>query len=1035
MNKKLTYLISATLIMSTLSTQAVESRDIAVKDYVTTSITTGNQLATNLYEGKGFEVDFQVNHQWLGGYNGELILKNTSDEPLEDWALAFDLPSELSDVWGAEIASYKEGHYILKNTGWNQSIAAGESIHIGFNGVGIDAPKAPQTYTFLTAKEKVTPVTCAASFKKTESWQEGFNGEIIIENTTDETIDEWVLAFDFEGEIESFWSAEIISHEDNHYVIKNKAYNGEIIPSQTLTLGFVGSSKNEQAVPTHYEMSQIGKVYEEPIDYEKDMDADNLPDYYENILGTNPNNADTDGDGLPDGYEVLILGTSPLLKDSVDDSIQDGDEDLDEDGLSNIKEYELGTNPKDKDTDGDGVLDGEEVDNYGTNPLLKDTDEDGLCDGDEIKLGFKPLVKDSDGNGIIDGEEKVEQVFSQEIINDEKQEVIGVEVGLKCAGSIDEVVSVRDTYGEDILSSKVSGLVGSPIQITSEQDFEEATITFKYDENLLGDTKEEDLALVWYDEANNHFKIFDKESIVDKENNTVSYKTTHFSTYLLVDQKKWEEPNSGRKIYAERDRVENKAARLSQMTLRAAASQTAIVNAVASTNSTSSVDSDYDGRIDSQDSNPNNNGFSGTLHTSFADSKVSYTMDYREFFKDNTSYSKKISTISSLYSTVIYSGANYEGQNIQQFMSANGLTGIERYNLADQYSDSDVSEAYIGHRKVTYNGQTREIVAVVVRGTNGTIQEWSSNFDIGTTTKKSSYTDWTTANNHKGFDIAATRILKCLTSYENSHQLDANAKKAYWVMGHSRGAAIANIIGAKLVDQSKCVYAYTFAAPNTTTAKNASSYAGIYNILNKDDFVPYLPMSAWGFTHYGKSVAVSIADNYETEWEKLTGCKNKFGIVDYDMDTIGMDDTIEALGELVSNRNECYKYTCKCHGDGSLDNISVKNYGMSKSSREGAIAKIPSVALPYCKITRYDGGLISGWDFKVCQQPEYFMQVLAAYMAGDISAVRFVIELDTADRYKKVKARIISSGLGGLEHPHYPESYYVLSTHITNSSF
>lgn len=1024
MNKKLTYLISAALVMSTLSTQAFESREVILKENVATSIATDSQLAVNTYEDKGFEVEFHMNNQWLGGFNGELILKNTSDQPLEDWALAFDMPCELSDVWGAQILRHEGSHYVLKDAGWNGVIAAGESIHIGFNGVKSEEEEisAPQTYTVLKAKEEISSVACAIDFKQVDAWQDGLKGEINIHNTTDETIEDWVLVFDFEGEIESFWSADIISHEDNHYMIKNKGHNASISPNQTLTLGFVAKVENVQVVPNHYELGQIGKVYEEEIDYEKDTDADEIPDYYENIIGTNPNKADTDEDELPDGYEFFVLGTSPLLKDTDANNIADGDEDFDQDALSNIEEYSLAINPKDQDTDGDGLLDGEEVYTYHTNPLLKDTDGDGLSDGDEIKLGFNPLREDTDENGIKDGEEKVKQVLKQAIKNDEKPEVTGVAVDLSCAGIIDEAVSIRDTYGEDILSSDVPGLIGSPIQIESNQDFEEATITFEYDERLLGETKEEDLAVMWYDEDHNCYKIFDKESVVDSKHNTVSYKTTHFSTYLLVDRQQWQD------IDTDEIGCDNFVA----MALDTQSVAAPLTYAVRSDNL---VDSDYDGRVDSQDTNPNNNGFSGTLHTSFADSKVSYVMDYREFFKPNTSYSKKISTISSLYSAVVYGGTTYEGQNIRGFMSANGLTDIERYNLASKYNDADVSEAYIGHHKVTYNGEDREVIAIVVRGTNGTIQEWSSNFDIGTTNKKSSYSDWTTVNNHKGFDVAATRILKCLTTYENTHSFDTQAKKVYWVMGHSRGAAIANIIGAKLIDQSKYVYTYTFAAPNTTTAKNASEYKGIYNILNKDDFVPYLPMKDWGFTHYGKSAVVSIADQYETEWESLTGCKNMFGVVDYNIDAIGMEDTLEEMGKMVNHRNECYLYTCKCHGDGSLDKISIKNYGMSKKSREEAIAKIPAVALPYCKITRYDGGLISGWDFKVCQQPEYFMQILAAYMAGEINEMRFAVELNIAERYEPVKSAIISSALGGLEHPHYPESYYLLSTHLTNSSF
>lgn len=190
-------------------------------------------------------------------------------------------------------------------------------------------------------------------------------------------------------------------------------------------------------------------------------------------------------------------------------------------------------------------------------------------------------------------------------------------------------------------------------------------------------------------------------------------------------------------------------------------------------------------------------------------------------------------------------------------------------------------------------------------------------------------------------------------------------------------------------------------------------------------------MAAWGYTRYGRTASVSIASKYEREWEALT---NEW---DYNPDTYGMDDTISALSKILTGdaRIECYKYTCADHGDGSNDTITIKNYGMSKGSREKAINKIPTNALPYCRIIRYDGGLVSGWDFEVCQTPAYFMQILAAQMAGKIDKYRFVVELEIAERYKDAKKAIIFSAIGGLEHPHYTESYYVLANHIGASQF
>jgi len=64
--------------------------------------------------------------------------------------------------------------------------------------------------------------------------------------------------------------------------------------------------------------------------------------------------------------------------------------DSDSDGLSDIREAQLGTDPNQADTDGDGLTDKTEVDIYDTDPLNSDTDSDGYNDGREVANGYDP---------------------------------------------------------------------------------------------------------------------------------------------------------------------------------------------------------------------------------------------------------------------------------------------------------------------------------------------------------------------------------------------------------------------------------------------------------------------------------------------------------------------------------------------------------------------------------------------------------------------------------------------------------------------
>ncbi len=104
---------------------------------------------------------------------------------------------------------------------------------------------------------------------------------------------------------------------------------------------------------------------------------------------------DNDQDLMNDIWEIRH-GFNPELAG-------DADSDFDKDGLSNLKEYQLGLEAKFNDSDWDGLHDGAEI-TLGTDPLRQDTDNDGMSDGFEVVNGLSPTFDDSaedlDGDGL-----------------------------------------------------------------------------------------------------------------------------------------------------------------------------------------------------------------------------------------------------------------------------------------------------------------------------------------------------------------------------------------------------------------------------------------------------------------------------------------------------------------------------------------------------------------------------------------------------------------------------------------------------------
>lgn len=495
-----------------------------------------NDATENVYETDGYKVTFSLQNMWESGHTATVKIENTGNTVIKNWALLFRYESGIENVWNAIIAESGENSYLIKNTNGIKNIQPGESVEFGLQSQ-MPFNKFPEKYELMGESKEAEDTAYTICYQLNTDYGSGFSSEIFITNNLDTEFEDWVLEFDFEREITQIWNASIEKHEGTHYVIKNAGYNADIAGLTTISFGFMGKDGSEEDVPENFILTKF--VAYEGDSFELDTDGDGISDGMEKIFGTDYKNPDTDGDGLTDYQEIYLTMTDPLKTDTDGNGISDAQEDLDSDGLNNKAEFDYGTDPTCADTDRDNLTDYEEIYVYGTNPLIKDTDGDGLEDYDDIILGFSPLLQDTDGNGIWDSEEKLSQNFQKNFSDTEGHGVTKVEVAMDITGNIQNKVGIINVYEMDSLSRNVMGLVGVPVEIRCTETFDKATIKFTYDESVLENIEEENLAVLWYDEENNWYQILDQESVVDTENNTVSYTTTHFSTYMLVDSQAW----------------------------------------------------------------------------------------------------------------------------------------------------------------------------------------------------------------------------------------------------------------------------------------------------------------------------------------------------------------------------------------------------------------------------------------------------------------------------------------------------------------
>ncbi len=177
-----------------------------------------------------------------------------------------------------------------------------------------------------------------------------------------------------------------------------------------------------------------------------------------------------------------------------------------------------------------------------------------------------------------------------------------------------------------------------------------------------------------------------------------------------------------------------------------------------------------------------------------------------------------------------------------------------------------------------YNEKTT-LIFVPVRS-SGYCHEWADNLFVGngnetriiTSTDGNQYTFTTLFNNHAGFNLSAQMVINYLRLYIEKYKIEGRIK--LWLCGFSRGGAVTNNVAGildnaiynnnldKYLNTNKIslikenIYAYTFATPlgacnDQIPSPKSAVYNNIFNCIDPNDIVPYLPPKQWGFTRYG----------------------------------------------------------------------------------------------------------------------------------------------------------------------------------------
>ena len=206
-------------------------------------------------------------------------------------------------------------------------------------------------------------------------------------------------------------------------------------------------------------------------------------------------------------------------------------------------------------------------------------------------------------------------------------------------------------------------------------------------------------------------------------------------------------------------------------------------------------------------------------------------------------------------------------KNIKDVLSQMGFEDLYASEAYTQVPTPDTVACAIGSKNVETNNGTKKIVAITVRSANYE-KEWASNVTLGKDGEA------------EGFAKAADQVTKEVNQYLEDHDMTKGAEDGdvvFWLSGFSRGGATANLTAKRLIDQygDGKVYAYTIEAPQGGVASAERSdrdYTVIHNITCKDDPVPYVAPTEWGFKRYGVDHSI-----YDENWDSENLQKSFFG--------------------------------------------------------------------------------------------------------------------------------------------------------------
>ena len=210
-----------------------------------------------------------------------------------------------------------------------------------------------------------------------------------------------------------------------------------------------------------------------------------------------------------------------------------------------------------------------------------------------------------------------------------------------------------------------------------------------------------------------------------------------------------------------------------------------------------------------------------------------------------------------------------KSRNLRAYLEDNGFVDFDTNEWYKRRMRVDTMGVACAHKKLVDNGKEYTLLVIAPRSA-GYEAEWGGNFVMNESAEDT--------GDHAGFKNGKNIVLAYAKEYIQQYGIKGDIK--VWLEGYSRGAGVANQVGAALINRPNEVlgnsvtltpnnlYCYTFGTPNAASATNGTEgtysdekFKYIHNTWEPYDIVTIAPPYAFGFNRYGENKHYASAKN------------------------------------------------------------------------------------------------------------------------------------------------------------------------------